>query len=347
MKKLILALAVFALLPVAAVAQDQRELLLTSDGRLFIAEQKFSGEHPEVGGGSMAYVAITIRDGETQQELVVPGTLEQGVHANPALAYDKTSQTLFVFWQRSLTLMHSELVFQSLGADLNWGPVASFGSVRNMRQNLRIAVTRKAQSPSIEDPSVTAVVPQINVHAVWWEFDVYDGVQSARYAMLTLENGMVVDTSVHNLYEFLPQPEHVAENLGDLEVPEVFKHPALFVSPHQDSVAVLFGDVRDNSFNRVRIQPWKVANEARVHIPVGRQEGGKMRAPVLSASANASVNAISASDERIALYTSESDIFRYVILSEEGWTEARELRLDATLNNDAAVRAVRRLVEHE
>lgn len=347
MKKLIFALAVFVLLPVAAVAQDQRELLLTSDGRLFIAEQKFSGEHPEVGGDSMAYVGLTVREGDVQQDLVVPGTLEPGVHANPALAYDKTSQTLFVFWQRSLSLMHSELVFQSLGSDLTWGPVASFGSVRNMRQNLRIAVTRKAQSASPDDPAVTTSVPQINVHAVWWEVDVYDGVQSARYAMLTLENGTVVETSVHNLFEFVPEPGQVADNLGDVEVPEVFKHPALFVSPQQDSVAVLFGDVRDNSFNRVRIHPWKVANEARVHIPVGRQEGGKMRAPALSASASATVNAISASDDRIALYTTESDIFRYVILSEEGWTEARELRLDATLNNDAAVRAVRRLVEHE
>jgi len=347
MKKLILALAVFVLLPVAAVAQDQRELLLTSDGRLFIAEQKFSDEHPEVGGDSMAYVSLTVRDGEAQQDLAVPGTLEPGVHANPALAYDKNSQTLFVFWQRSLSLMHSELVFQSLGPDLTWGPVASFGSVRNMRQNLRIAVTRKAQAPSIEDPSVTTAVSQINVHAVWWEVDVYDGVQSARYAMLTLENGTVVETSVHNLFEFVLEPEHIAENLGDVEVPEVFKHPALFVSPQQDSVAVLFGDIRDGSFNRVRIQPWKVANEARVHIPVGRQEGGKMRAPVLSASASATVNALGASDERIALYTTDTDVFRYVILSEEGWTEARELRLDATLNSDAAVRAVRRLVEHE
>lgn len=347
MRKLILALAVLVLLPAAAVAQDQRELLLTSDGRLFIAEQKFSDEHPEVGGNSMAYVGLTVRDGESQQDLVVPGTLEPGVHANPALAYDRTSETLFVFWQRSLSLMHSELVFQSLGSDLTWGPVASFGSVRNMRQNLRIAVTRKAQSQSTDDPAVTATVQQINVHAAWWEVDVYDGVQSARYAMLTLENGIVVETSVHNLFEFLPEPEQVTENLGDVEVPEVFKHPALFVSPQQDSVAVLFGDIRDNSFNRVRIQPWKVANQARVHIPVGRQEGGKMRAPVLSASASATVNAISASDDRVALYTTESDIFRYVILSEAGWTDARELRLDSTLNNDAAVRAVRRLVEHE
>ena len=161
MKKLILALAVFVLLPVAAVAQDQRELLLTSEGRLFIAEQKFSGEHPEVGGESMAYVGLTVRDGDMQQDLVVPGTLEPGVHANPALAYDKTSQTLFVFWQRSLSLMHSELVFQSLGSDLTWGPVASGGpSVLNWA-NAKLGDNAKIASDSPNSaPAPNCIIPR-------------------------------------------------------------------------------------------------------------------------------------------------------------------------------------------
>lgn len=347
MRKLILALAVFVLLPFTAVAQDQRELLLTGDGRLFIAEQQSSTEHPEVNSPSMAYISLIVRNGEEQQEMIVPGTLESGLHANPALAYDNNSQTLFVFWQRSASLMHSELLFQSLGPDSTWGPVTAFGSVRNMRENLRIAVTRKAHTPSPDDPAVASLVPQINVHAVWWEFDVFDGAQSARYAMLTIENGAVIETSIHNLFEFTQTPETALANPGDATVSEIFKHPSLFVSPQQESVAVLFGDVRDGSFNTVRIRPWKYADEARVHIPVGRQEGGRLGAPKLDPSTNSQIGAVGTPGDRVALYTTDGAVFRYVVLNEDGWTDARELKLDESLSSEAAVRAVRRLVEHE
>lgn len=346
MKKLILALAVFVLLPVAAVAQDQRELLLTNDGRLFIAEQLSASDRPEVNASAMTLITLTIREGDVQQELVVPGTLESGIHANPALAYDDTSQTLFVFWQRSASLMHSELLFQSLGPDFSWGPVTAFGSVRNSRQNLRIAVTRKAHTLSSEDLS-EGVVPQINVHAVWWEFDLFDGVQSARYAMMTVENGAVVETNVHNLFEFIPEPEAVQENIGDIDPDEVFKHPAIFVAPEQDSVQVLFGDVRDSSFNRVRIHPWKYADQARVHIPVGRHEGRKFAAPKLVATEEMRIGTIGSADGNVALYTTTGDIFKYVVLRDGSWSEPRELRLDGNVDNNVALRAVRRLVEHE
>lgn len=347
MRKHLVAVALFLLLPLAAYAQDQRELLLTTDGRLFIAEQRTSTGLADPNVASLTYISLTVRNGDQQQELIVPGTLEAGLHANPALAYDNTSQTLFVFWQRSASLLHSELLFQSLGPDSNWSAVTAFGSVRNMRQNLRIAVTRKSHAPSPDDTMVSTVVPQINVHAVWWESDLFDGVQSARYAMMTIENGVVVDTSIHNLFEFIPEPESIPENLGDLEVSEVFKHPALFVSPQQDGVSVLFGDTRDGSFETVSIQPWKYAGEARVHIPVGRHEGGRIGAPKLVANSNSRVSTVGTPDGRLALYTTEGDSFRYVILGEDGWSEQRELHLDANINTDAAVRAVRRLVEHE
>lgn len=346
MKKLILALAVFVLLPAAGFAQDQRELLLTGDGQLFIAEQKPASSLPEIASRALTLITVSVRHDEEQQELVVPGTLEAGIHANPALAYDDASQTLFVFWQRSASLMHSELLFQSLGPDRTWGPVTAFGSVQNSRENLRIAVTRKAHVISATDGTET-VVPQINVHAVWWEFDLHDGVQSARYAMLAIEEGAVVETSVHNLFEFVPAPESVPANLGDINPADIFKHPALFVSPQKDSVTVLFGDARDSSFGRVRIHPWKYAGEARVHIPVGRHEGRKLAAPKLVATDGMRVGTVGTTDGNVALYTTNGEQFRYVVLRDEAWTDARELRLDESLNTDAAVRAVRRLVEHE
>ena len=342
MKKIILAL-VLLVQPLVAAAQDQRELLLTGEGTLYIAERRYANDHPDDSVSSVSYIALSVREGETVRELIVPGTVADGTHASPALAFDAPSRTLFVFWQRSGSLLHSELLFQSLSADGQWSPVSSFGSVSNMRENFSIAVTRKSEF--LAENGTTTSIPEINVHAVWWETDTYDGLQSANYAMLTIENGSVADITIQKLSDFAQSDAPAAD--PDALVPDVLKHPAVTVAAQQDEVNVIYGDVRSGSLERVSIKPRKVIAEARVHIPVGRH-GGKIGAPrLVTDSADARVTTLANANGRIAVYTTGDKVVRYSLYADAQWSDARELRLDENLTRETAIQAVRRLVDHE
>jgi hypothetical protein len=343
MKKVLCVLA-FLVLPVVAFADDQREILLTSDGTLFVAEQ-VSNDFNEIDSSVMAYIQLTARRGEETKRFIVPGTLEAGLHKNPALAYDDVSKTLFVFWQRTASLLHSELLFQTMTADFQWGPAAAFGDGWNMRENLRIAVTRRADEPAADGQS-TITVPQVNVHAVWWETDSWDGQESAQYAMLTVEKGAVIQTSIHQLFAYVDPTASDTRFVAD-SVPEVLKHPALFPSPQQDSVLVLFGEIRDRSFNRVRIRPAKIAADARVHIPVGRTEGRGAAPRFDSASNSERVGTLIGGDDRVALYTSTANKLHYILFKDGKWSEDLAVPIDGSISRDAAINAVRRLIEHE
>ena len=343
MKKILCVLAL-VFLPVVAWAADQRELLLTSDGTLFVAEQQSANDSDEVDSSVMSFIRLTIRRSDEVRSVIVPGTREAGLHKNPALAYDEASGTLFVFWQRSASLLHSELLFETMNSNFEWGPVAAFGDGRNMRENLRIAVTRKADAPT-EDGTGTTAVPQINVHAVWWETDSWDGQESAQYAMLTVDNGTVVETSIHPLLEFV-DPDAAATRFVTDSVPEVFKHPSLFPAPQQDSVLVLFGELRNDSLNRVRIRPAKIVGQARVHIPVGKSEGGS-GAPRFNVASNSRISTMVGGDDRVAMYTTADNRLSYILFKDGTWGQSRSVQLDDTISVDAAVNAVRRLIEHE
>jgi hypothetical protein len=326
-----------------AFADDQREILLTSDGTLFVAEQVLN-DYTGVDTSVMAYIRLTVRRGEETHRLIVPGTLEAGLHKNPALAYDDATKTLFVFWQRSASLLHSELLFQTMGANLDFGPAAAFGDGRNMRENLRIAVTRKADSPNADGLGST-IIPQINVHAVWWETDSWDGQESAQYAMLTVENGAVIDTTMQQLYTFV-DPSAADQRFVADSIDNVYKHPSLFPSPQQDSVLVIFGEARDDSFNRVRIRPAKVVGQARVHIPVGRNEGHSP-SPRFNTTSNSRIGTVVGGDDRVALYSGDDKTLRYVFYRDGKWSDAFSLPIDSNISRDAAINAVRRLIEHE
>jgi hypothetical protein len=314
---------------------------------VFIAESHTNSDSVEVDSSVMAFITLTVRRGDETQRFIVPGSLAPGVHKNPALAYDDGTQTLFVFWQRSASLLHSELLFQSLRADMTWSNPTAFGNGRNMRENLRIAVTRRADAPA-EDGHGTVAVPQVNVHAVWWETDTHDGQESAQYAMLAVEDGAVIekDIVIQSLYEFVDADEAALRFVSTSAIPEVFKHPALFTSAKQDEVLAVFGEIRDESFNRVTIRPSKIVGNARVHIPVGRTGDG-MPAPRFAAANNARIGTLVGAGNGIALYSSDDTALRYIFFADGKWTDTRTLPLDNGINADAAVNAVRRLIEHE
>jgi hypothetical protein len=337
------------LLPVLASAQMDRDLLLTPDGTMFTVEREWSSAATaESESSATSYLVLTTRRGENIERQVIPATRATGAHINPALAYDSESQMLFVLWERSLSLTHRELLFCTLNNEGTWStPVAFAGGGNAYRTNLRIAVTRKVDLVPVDnDPSV---VPGISVHAVWWEQDRYQGDESAQYALFSVYNGEVTGIETRRLTNLLtnlekrdpqPQPESFDE--------EVLRHPALFSLPTSDAVDVVFGDTATSGFHRVRIRPGKKYSEARVHIPLGKGESNFPSPGFAHANSTARVGAINGDPDRLAFFVrDDAQTVRYVTYKDAQWSNMQSIRLDEQVSAEAAIDAIRRLLNDQ
>lgn len=338
MKKLAVLLALL-LLPVLAMANDGREILLTPDGTLYTVEQAWARDYPGVAAQSNSFLLLNERRGEQIVRYIVPGTLADGVHTNPTLAYDAESKTVFLFWQHSHTAMHSELYFSALSGGV-WTPELTFGSARNPRSNLRIAVTRKVTVGK-------SVLPEINVHAVWWEFDASTGKQGARYALVGIENGqMIPPAQTYALSSFGENPAKQSTEPGFNA--DILKHPALFVTPAQDSVDIVFGNMETNAFHRVTLRPTKPALDARIRIPVGIKDQPLAGSPRFrTTSANDRIAAFNGDADRIVFYLRDEAAVHYVMYKNGAWSSPKAIALDSQVTSDAAVSAIRRMLNDE
>jgi hypothetical protein len=352
MRRLLLGIA-FLLLPLGAVAQPH-EALLTPDGTLFTLDAQLTSELSEFASEAGAVLVLRERHGNEITTEIVPASLERGHHSSPALAYERDSKMLFAFWIRHRGIMYNELVFASRDRDGVWSEPTTFGAPFNFRNNLRIAVTRRVSE--IDEEGATITSPGVTVHATWWEFDSVTGTESARYAMLPLDNGVVASV------EYLDLSRYVADELlgEDLELArffsevttspderEVLRQPLLFASPSQDSMLIVFGDYATHRISQIRIHPTKPpVSDGRLRVPIGRREGGS-GAPKLDVAANGRIEGIYGDADNIALYTRDGDTLHYVVLKDGEWSEPRPIALDEVVTSGAAVDALRRLLsEH-
>ena len=327
----------FLMLPLAAGAQH-REALLTPDGTLFTIESQSLSAEPE-GSTRGSHLVLKSQLGETSQSEVVPASKDGDSHTDAAMAYEPESRTLFVFWIRHMGLMGSELLIACRNQDGTWTDATAFGEQFDFRENLRIATTRRV----VDESGAVDTTPSVSVHLVWWEFDSDDGAESARYAMVSIDDGKVsVDQSLE-LGDFTKEAEVGAEEADR----ELLKQPMLFSSAKQDSVEVIFGDFRTNRLHQVTIQPTrKIVADGRLRVPVGRISAPPAKAPRLITS-DSRVDGVFGDATRMALYTRDDKQVRYVILKDGAWSEPQAITLSDQLNGSAAVDALRRLVnEH-
>lgn len=337
MKKLIVLVALLVL-PLLASAQDAENLLIP-DGTLYTIRQSDQPLGGRVRSEATAYLVLTTRRGDEVTSAPVPATLTAGVHSNPAMAYDAEAGMLYVFWLRYTGFVESELLFASINSSGMWSQPTAFGQQFDYRENLRIAVTRKVVGEN------DRLQPGVTVHASWWETDTHTGNESAKYAILAIENGHVEVTTL-DLAQFVSTG---AQAPGDLTKDEqaVLRYPVLQSSAKQESVLVTFGDTTTRTLHRVRVYPVKppVAN-GRIRIPVGRAEGD-LGAPKFDKAANSTLNAISGDTDRMAFYVRDGGKLHYVLLRDGAWSSARSITLDEQISASAAVDAIRRLVnEH-
>lgn len=342
-KKAVLLLALL-LVPVLATAQADRELLLTPDGTMFSVER--ATNHANLQADAMSYLVLSIRrDGPPVRE-VIPVTLSAGSHMNPALAYDSETGMLFMFWERAQSLVSRELLLATRDRDGNWSDSVAFGSGGNVyRSNLRIAVTRKVDVvPANDDPFVMAGV---SVHAVWWEHNRFDDSEQAQYAIFSIYEGEIryEQHSMASLLTTLEKrdPQPVPEGFDR----EVLRHPAVFSAATSDSVDVVFGDTQTNGFHRLRIRPGKRYSDARVHIPLGRKETHFPSPSFGAASNSARVGTINGDPDRIAFFTRDPNAVSYVTYKNNRWSAPQSIALDEQVSGEAAVDAIRRLLNDE
>jgi hypothetical protein len=340
MKKLLLVLALL-LLPVSASA-GQGDTLLTPDGTLHAIEIVLGATSDSTTVGD-THLVLTSRHGTETKKENIPATLIPGSHTDATMAYDADSGLLFVFWLHRESLTGSELLFSARRADGTWSEATQFGGrVFDLRENLRIAVTRK-----YFDEETAALRPGISVHAAWWEWDTHYGEWMAQYQLLTIINGVVAEppapVDLRELARAADAPAPESENAVDLRV---LSHPLLFTSPAQDSVLVVYGDVKTQRLHEVRISPIRAKSDGRLRVPVGKHEGSS-KAPQLAVAPNARVNGIYGDTNRMAFYLTEKDAVRYVVMKDGVWSESQQIALDAQITAGAAVDALRRLVnEH-
>lgn len=338
MRRLLLALCLLVL-PVLASGQD-REALLTPDGTLYTIETQAAAANDPFG--SVHLLLRSQRGAEVAQE-IVPATREEGSHAEPAIAYDAESKTLFVFWLRHIGITSSQLMFACRDANGTWSAAESFGRHFDYRENLRIAVTRRMT----ELDGTISAAPAVSVHLAWWEFNSDDGSESARYAMLSVENGRVQSLDVVDLNGFGgPLEKREKDEAAPAISAAVLKQPLLFAAPSQDSVVVVFGDTATGSLHQTRIKPTKVVANGRLRVPVGRREGGA-GTPQFAVANESRIDGIYGNTNRLALYTRDGNKLQYVIMKDTAWTETRSIALDEQITSGAAIDALRRLMsEH-
>jgi hypothetical protein len=336
MKKLIVLLAL-VLVPLVAGAEEG-DALLIPDGTLYTIHYERSIESPEAKATSVTHLVLTARRGDAISPEVIPATLHGGAHFNPVIAYDAESGLLFAFWIHNPQGSATQLMFASRTAAGVWSEAASFGDYNDRRENLRIAVTRKFEDENGETRN------GITVHLAWWQFTHETREKSAKYMMVTIQNGAVVNLEPLDLKQFVGKPKTEAQDDAQVDY-RVLMQPILAASPTQDSVALLFGDLETTTLSSVKVRPVaKVGSNGRLRVPGGRRDAVPYLAPTLVLNEGDRIEGIYGSDASLALYTTSGGKFRYSLLRNGTWSQQHSIALDAQVTAGSAVDALRALV---
>lgn len=314
----------------SASLADDRDMLLTGDGIVYTVEAVKDGADD---GRAAQYLRFTVQQGEERTSAPVPATLVGGVHAQPALAYDADSQTLFIFWQEQLSRgLASRLLFASYREGV-WSEVSELDNVTwKFRRNLRIAVTRTIDAAG--ENGRRAQLPQLIVHAVWWEADGYG--EWARYAMLGIDEGVVTSTAFRYLAEFTGATIDTTTPVSEYNPNETLKHPAVFPTAGSDAVEVIFGDATANSLHRIRVRP---VLDGRLRIPIGVR-GANLRNADLNVASDSRVTAM-VDDDTVALYTVAENRLHYILYRNGTWSQRHSILLNEHLPAHAAIDGLR------
>jgi hypothetical protein len=324
MRRLAVAVALFL---TASAYAGELQTVLTPDSTFYSID----------GGGNHSWLELSRRNGEVTEGLIVPGTddgvYEGALESDTRLLWDSATSTLYVLWH-SASDDDDAIMLASL-KNGEWSKpvaIAEGGSVR--RLGLQVELTRAAID---EDATTFATL----IHAAWWSM----GAQpSAEYALVAFEEGMHVSTDVNSLEELAALRTTSSSETEDVGAP---LHPPLAMARAANAVDVVFGGEQSTRITRVRLDPRRVAGNARIWKPSGRDGAGQTGPARMIAAESNPVQAF-ISRGRIVLYDSTGLRFRYVVLEENGtWSPERMIQLDEKVTSDKLLRELQRTVAEQ
>ena len=328
-----------ALVPFAAFGETvDRDIVLTDDGTLYAVESTYATAVPNLNTPSERVLTLTVQKGSSSTTTVVPATLSGGWHVYPALAYDSQSKTLFVFWEAARNNFTSSDLYVCAYQNGTWDKASPLDSAQwAVRQNFRIAITRTTEQTGFD--GVTTVIPEITVHAVWWEDN--GAAEWARYAMITVEKGAVTDIEVQDLSAFPNSNAPAAQQPKPDVSRELLRHPAVLETSSHDSVDVLYGDMNALTLRRTNIRP---TIQGRLRVPTGRT-GSPIPAPSANLMSSVPVDTIMNGDNVVLYYDGDTPkTLNYLLYTSGAWSTVRTLALNDKVTRDSAVAALQRLI---
>jgi len=121
-------------------------------------------------------------------------------------------------------------------------------------------------------------------------------------------------------------------------------HPPLALAYADSSVDVVYGKQASTKLTRVRIDPRRVASEARLWRPSGRT--GVRTGPARLVTADSAPVQAFISKGRVVLYRPDAQ-FRYVVLENGVWSPERMIQLDDKLTSEQLLRELHRTVDDQ
>jgi len=323
MKRLAAAVALLLTASASAYA-GELETVLTPDSTFYSID---GGEHP--------WLELSRRNTDVTEGLIVPGTdvdvYDGARESESRLLWDGTTSTLYILWH-SASETEDAIMLASLKEGVWSEPVAIAEGASVRRLGLQVALTRAAID---EEGTASATL----IHAVWWSM----GAQpAAEYALVAFEDGMQVSTDVAPLEALAERPSAAAFETEDAGAP---LHPPLAIARAANAVDVVFGTESSTRITRVRLEPRRVAGNARMWKPSGRADGSTGPSRMIAAQSNPLQAFISKG--RIVLYDATGLKFRYVVLENGTWTSERMIQLDEKVTSDKLLRELQRTVAEQ
>jgi hypothetical protein len=308
-------------LTVAGVAgATEPQTVLTPDSTLFTVQTAAAGNALE----------LTRRFGDTREPMLVPGTDDAAVERDARLVYDSRNEMLFVVWQRQDGNM-DEILFATLNAKNEWSQPQAITSGGGRHAGLQVILsTVKAKTAEESDATL--------LNLAWWTINPQQS--TPEYAIVAYENRKHVSTYVDNLIELA----NIREAEGDSEIEDTGKaeHPPLAMAKTDSGIDVVFGRDRSTGLTRLRVEPRRVAGNARMWRPVGRT--GSTIGPARLVTADSDPVQAFISKGRVVLYTPDSR-FRFVVFDNGKWQPIRMIELDGTVSSEELVQQLRRTVD--
>jgi hypothetical protein len=321
-----LAVATLVLTLSASTAQAAGlQTVLTPDSTLFAIE----------GDRDQSSLALSRRQADSQETIVVPGTDDDAIESDARLLFDNATSTLFVIWHKA-DAAYDSIMLASLNAEGVWSEPVVLSSCSSMRRSgLEATFTHAALDETGDDTGAQATL----VHVAWWSVG---SELSAEYALVAFEAGQYVSTDVSKLNDIADG--HNAEGIEEYEDTGLALHPplALARAENNNGVDVVYGAPNSTKVTRIRIEPRRVKGDARIWKPLGRDGGRTPRSRMVTS--NTSPVQAFISKGRVVLYRPDEK-FRFVVFENGAWSPERMIQLDESLTSEELLRELRATVD--